>query len=667
MASQWHRPDRGVPGHKIIGRQAVLAMAAIAAGVGLCACESPFADRTDSDAYRLIAERQRAALGAQTDDRIGAGESPLQASDRMTQRVPLTVNEILPNAGVPATAPAPGTAPAPAATQDASTKPSIDALLANLPGVDLSKMPELPVFPRPTVNGKVRRLLNLDDAFNEALASNRDYKSRKEDLYLAALNVGLQRHVFEPQAFATSTVGMSGGGEVLTRPAAGTRPAGEYNDYSVALNATQSVGVQQNLPTGGQLIAQVLASTVQEIRQSVATSDANNVALSASIPLLRGAGTVAQEDLIAAERSMVYQVRDFERYRRGFLVTVASQYFSLVNQRAQIVNRFSNVRSYIFITDRSKALFEAGLTARRTTLLDVMRAAQAEYQARSSLIGAIQQYELALDQFKLLLGIPVEQPIDVAPQYLTIAPPTLSEAQAIAIALRLRLDLQSVRDRVEDSRRGVKNAGNDMLPDVNLNASVGAGSNAGSFQPRYENLNYNTNLTVNWPLDRVPQENALRAAQVGLDRAKRSVETAEQQVVTDVRSSLRAVQQQQIVLAIQKSNIELAQKRKEFSDIQFRDGKIDNRDYLDAETALLDAQNSFAKALSDLEVSVLQYLRDTDQLRVDFNGKLVLPTGVEAQPAATTASPVTTATSSPATQPDFLRIPRETQPGTQGH
>ena len=202
-----------------------------------------------------------------------------------------------------------------------------------------------------------------------------------------------------------------------------------------------------------------------------------------------------------------------------------------------------------------------------------------------------------------------------------------------------------------------------MLPDVNVNATVGAGSNAGSFKPRYENLNYNTNLTVNLPLDRVPQQNALRVAQVGLDRAKRNVESAEQQVVTDVRASLRAVLQQQIVLAIQKSNIELAQKRKEFSDIQFRDGKIDNRDYLDAETALLDAQNSFAKALSDLEVGVLQFLRDTDQLRVDFSGKLVLPTGVDAQPATTSAATQPVGPSPPLPPDTSPAIP----PATQGH
>jgi len=253
------------------------------------------------------------------------------------------------------------------------------------------------------------------------------------------------------------------------------------------------------------------------------------------------------------------------------------------------------------------------------------------------LISAIEQYDVALDRFKILLGMSVEDPIDVSPEYLTIAPPALTEAQAVDIALQLRLDLQTVRDRVEDARRGVKNADNALLPDLNVNANIGTDSTK-SFVPRYEGVNYGASMTLDLPLDRTNERVAVRTAQVSLDRAKRSVETTQSQVEADVRSSLRGVRQQQVVLAIQKSNIDLAQKRKAFSDIQFRDGKIDNRDYLDAETALLDAQNSFARALSDLEISVLQYLRDTDQLRVDFTGHLVLPAAAAGSVPATAPS-----------------------------
>jgi outer membrane protein TolC len=595
------------PGNRI---SRSLAISILACALALTACESPMRDYADAHAYSLIQQRQREALGAAADSRIGPGEIPLKDSLGMYGKVPPTFNQLPAVPDVPTSSPSTA-ASATLSAQPAATTPSVDELLKNLPGIDLTQMPELPTFPKPVASGKTRRSLSLDDAFNYALAHNRDYMSRKEDLYVSALNVALERHLFEPRFFATSGVGISGNGEA--------------SDYSAAFNASQTVGVRQRLPAGGEIVAQTLTSTIQKLRGDISQNDVGSLSISASIPLLRGAGTVAQEDLIASERTMVYEVRDFERFRRGFLVSIAVQYFSLVNQRAQIVNRFRNVKSYIFITERSKALFDAGLQTRRTTLLDVMRAAQSEYQARSSLINAIESYELSLDQFKILLGMPVAEPIDVSAQYLTIAPPTITEAQAVAIANQLRLDLQTIRDKVDDARRQSKNASNNLLPDLNLTASAGTGSGVGSVVPRYDRLNYSTGLSFEWPLDRVAERNVFRASLINLDRAKRDVQTAEDTVARDVRASLRAVRQQQVVLAIQKSNIELATKRKEFSDIQFRDGKIDNRDYLDAETALLDAQNSFALALSNLEIAVLQYLRDTDQLRVDYEGRLLLP------------------------------------------
>jgi outer membrane protein TolC len=608
------------------------ALAVVAASVALTACEGPMRDYADAQAYGLIDQRQRQTLGETSQTAIGPGEIPLRENRGMYARVPPTFNQLPQAAGGVTDPPASAPATSPSSTREANGQTagtSVDELLKNLPGIDLDKMPDLPVFPKPAASGKTRRSLSLDDAFNYALAHNREYMARKEDLYVTALNVALERHAFEPRLFAATTLGVVGNGEA--------------SDYSAAFNASQTVGVRQRLPLGGEVVAQALTSTIQQVRRSVSTANDGTVSVALSVPLLRGAGTIAQEDLISAERAMVYEVRDFERFRRGFLLAIAAQYFNLVNQRAQIINRFRNVKSYIFITERSKALFEAGMARRRTTLLDVMRAAQSEYQARSSLINAIEAYELALDRFKILLGMPVEEPIDVTSQYLTIAPPDISDAQAVEIARRLRLDLQTVRDQVDDSKRQVKNASNGLLPDLRLNAAVGMGNSQESVVPQFEQLDYSTGLTLDWPLDRVAERNAYRVALINLDRARRNVESAEDQAAGEVRSSLRGVRQQQVVLAIQKSNIELAQKRKEFSDIQFRDGEIDNRDYLEAETALLDAQNSFARALSDLQVSVLQFLRDTDQLRVDFEGRLLLPEAAarqaETRPAATATMP----------------------------
>jgi len=621
----------------------------------LAACESPFRDEADRAAYPLIDQRQREVLGTTSQTAIGGVTT---SSDRAGKgdysKIPLTTNALPPGYDTPAARAALGStppatsssSPAPAAATAATpatgpaTQPlvpetptmsnSVESLMRKLPGIDLEKMPDLPPFPRPAPVGKTRIVFSLDDCFNYALTSSRDYKTHKEDLYIAALDVTLQRHQFEPTLFAQTASSVIG--------------QGENSDYATAFNATQSVGVNQKLPYGGEVVATALASTVNQLRQVVAESTSAQIVLQANIPLLRGAGMVAQENLISSERSLIYTVRDFERFRRAFLVNVASSYFSLVNQRAQIINRYRSVNSYIFITERSQALFKAG----KQSLLDVQRAAQQELQARNDLINSLESYESSLDNFKLLMGMPTDQTLDVAPQYLNIAPPDVQEKVAIGVADQLRLDLQTMRDRVADARRQVAVATNNLLPDLEFSAqSTNASDGQRSLTPRFDNLNYSAGVTLDWPLDRVSERNSYRVSLINLDRAKRNVDTAADQVAVDVRSALRRVTQQKYLLAIQNNNIELAQKRKEFSDIQFRNGKIDNRDYLDAESALLDAQNRFAQAVSDLQVVTLQYLRDTDQLRVDNAGHLLMP-AIAAEPAT---QPATQPTPPPATQP----------------
>lgn len=601
-----------------LGRTSRWKVCALAAALVLGGCvESVFREDADRQVYRIERQRQRETLGTVSDTAIAPGQDNIRLTGEDYEKAPRTDNNIgaaTQAVGTSQATPAPASVPMTQPAGLPTTIPAGSALEQLLSGeAELkAEIPPLPEFPRQPPAGKTRRIFALDDCFHYGLAHAREYVARKEDLYLATLAVTLERHAFEPRFFAQSSVGVSG--------------AGEYSDYASALNAAQTFGVRQKLPYGGEVVATALASTVSKLRQGVTESQSAAAVLEANIPLLRGAGMVAQENLIQAERELVYEVREFERYRRAFLVSVASQYFSLVNQRAQILNRFRNVESYTFIRKRTQALFEAGRP--RVGLLDVQRAKQAELQARSDLVAVIDQYELSVDNFKLLLGMSTSEPLDIRPQYLSVSPPETDETAAMRVAEVLRLDLQTVRDRVEDARRKVKLAGNNLLPDLNLSgkASLGTDPTRKTFAVQGERLDYSAGLTLDWPLDRVAERNAYRISQINLQRAQRSVEQAQDQVTIDVRAAVRLVRQQNYQVLLQRNNIALATRRKAFADIQFRDGKIDNRDYLDAETALLDAQNRLAQAISSQQIATLAYLRDTDQLRVDAQGKLIAPT-----------------------------------------
>jgi hypothetical protein len=101
--------------------------------------------------------------------------------------------------------------------------------------------------------------------------------------------------------------------------------------------------------------------------------------------------------------------RRFEDFRREFAVRVASDYFGLLANQQSIANRKANLVTLQQLTARSQALYANG----RANYIDVQRALQEQLQAENQLVASQAGYQSSLDDFKLLLGMPVDQPLDV--------------------------------------------------------------------------------------------------------------------------------------------------------------------------------------------------------------------------------------------------------------
>src|SRR5205814_1064554 len=162
----------------------------------------------------------------------------------------------------------------------------------------------------------------------------------------------------------------------------------------------------------------------------------------------------------SSEREMVYQVRSFETFRRSFAVTVASEYFRLLTQQQSIENRRQNFESLRSLTERTQALYAAG----RLNYIDVQRALQEQLSAQNQVVDAQASYQSALDDFKLLLGMPVDQAISVVSRELDVNIPKFSAEDAVGLARQYRLDLRTTQDQIEDAQRRVAVAKNGLLP-----------------------------------------------------------------------------------------------------------------------------------------------------------------------------------------------------------
>ena len=455
----------------------------------------------------------------------------------------------------------------------------------------------------PPAPGPAPIRLDLFQALEYAVQNAPEYRAQMEDLYLAALDVTLQRHLFSPRPFLRQSLQYEGGQADV--------------NYESAMTAITRAGVRQELPYGGEVVASGLVSFVQELHGNVNEGEDAQLALTASIPLLRGAGMINLEPLISSERDLVYEVRNFEEFRRQFAVRIASQYLQLINQQEGIANRRLSFANLLNLTQRTQALYAAG----RQPYTAVQQALQSQLQTENSLVVSVERYQNAVDQFKILLGMPVTRELQIVPIELEVRVPSIAEQEAIELALRYRLDYRTARDRSDDAQRSVANAKNGLLPDLDFNADsrIGPRSGDAARDINDDTLTYSASLELDLPIDRLQERNAYRRSLISLERSQRNVSLTRDRIVSDVQESLRGIRSAEATLDIQRQGIQVAEDRLELENERLKQGTGDARNAVEAQEDLLSAQDDYDQAQANLQIAVLQFLRDTGTLRVDPN------------------------------------------------
>ncbi|MCC7205133.1 MAG: TolC family protein [Phycisphaeraceae bacterium] len=481
--------------------------------------------------------------------------------------------------------------------------------------------------------------MNLEAVLACAIARAPEYRQQKETLFLSALGLLSQQHDWGPRFFSNVNTSFQ------TVPEAG--------DHDQALSVMQDVGVRQKLPYGGEVSVRALVNYVNQLRSEVGSAQETQsgaVEVSLSIPLLRGAGESAREPLVQARRNLVYAVRDFERFRRSFLVDIASDYFAILEQAVSLANTRHQVDSLNRQARRYEALAKAG----RVAYFEVQRFQTEVLFALSNLQDQTEQYAAALDSFKLRLGMPVTESIELEPEDIPVEGLNLDALPLVRMALRSRLDLQNTEDRVEDARRQVRIARNGMLPDLDLTSTVSLPTDPSRKYGRFDldpsSGQLTAGLSLALPVDRFGELIALRSANVSLEQAQRNFDQQQSQVSLEVRQAIRQVQRDQLNLSLQQRNVELAERRER--EVILKARELGPEELISATDALLSARNRLEQARRSFRQDALRLLLATEQMRVSSEGQWVQPAAM----SDATTQPTTQPAEPPATAPATLPI-----------
>ncbi|PKL44142.1 MAG: TolC family protein [Planctomycetes bacterium HGW-Planctomycetes-1] len=494
--------------------------------------------------------------------------------------------------------------------------------------------------------------ITLMQALQIGALNSFDYQTQKENVFQSALSLELERHSFR-NTFVAQVQNLLSTDTTGDRAVSGTVTSGE-------------IGASRKFQSGAEISTSIAIDLANLLTMGGASSTGLAGEGSIAIPLLRGSGRhIVAEPLTQAERDTIYAIWNFERYKKLFAVDIASKYLSVLQQLDKIKNSEADYRSRISSAKRSRRLADAG----RIQEIEVDQAVQNELTSRQKWIAATQSYKRQLDSFKTFLGLPPDALIELDPNelknlaasmqqlidlnagenetidvnqvtsdsdllklleadYKNAGPYEIEESLATKLAFENRYDLKTADGQVYDAQRAVVVAADALGAELTFLGSANIGSrrdkigDATSDNSRFVANRgvFYTLLTIDLPLDRKRKSLEYRNSFIKLEQAVRTMQAAEDTIKTEIRNTLRDLLEARENMYIQAKAVSVAEKRVKSVNMFLEAGRAQIRDLLEAQDALLDAQNALTAAVVSYRVAELAIQRDTGVLEVDEKG-----------------------------------------------
>ncbi len=301
--------------------------------------------------------------------------------------------------------------------------------------------------------------------------------------------------------------------------------------------------------------------------------------------------------------------RNYSQSERDLIYNVTSSFFNLykIKKSTEITGEKVKQTEDSYTTAKNK--FKAGLIAEVEALqLEVDFAA-----SNDELLNARQLYEEAKNEFKLLIGLDIDEEIDVIAQ-LDYSPVDLNVEEAIKAALENRPDVLNAQADVElnklsieeiDSRRSIK---------AEINANYGINKNDNILNNIFKNFadTRNVTLTVSVPIWDWGKNNLeVQSALANYKMSEFSQENLKKQIVKEVHSTINRINSAKARVEILKKSVEVAEKSYAISVERFKSGHITSFDLSQMQLKLTDSKMNNLNAIIDYKLALADFERKT--------------------------------------------------------
>ncbi len=492
-------------------------------------------------------------------------------------------------------------------------------------------VPALPAeVPGPVIEPNAMLSLDLETAYSMALARNLDLQVGRFGIATSTVSIFQQTGQFDPllQANFQSTDTRSPSSNDL-----------QGAQVQVSRSSTFGLSLGQLLPTGTQV--QLSASTVRSETNSqfffLNPSWSSGLTFSFSQPLLQGFGTTLNRSGIVIARNLRDQdLAGFELQVMGTLRDVEYAYWDYVAARRAVAVSQQSLDLATRLLNETKERVNVGTSAP----IDIIQSESGVATRKQDVIAARNTASNAEDNLKRALGFdrPDEWTASITATEDYFIKPVHPDLQtSIETALEQRPEIIQAKLDLQRLQLNVDIARNTTLPNLNLTGRYGlAGvggvlsaqdpntgdiiTDSGGFNDSLTQIgrgdypNWAVGLTLSVPLGNNDAKAVLAQRRWELEKGRVVVTSQEQQIILQVRTAVRGLEDGAAAIDAAAAAREFAQRNLEAEQTKFANGLSTNYQVLQIQEDLAQAQLSEIRAWLDYRKAYVGYLDATATL-----------------------------------------------------
>jgi outer membrane protein TolC len=444
-------------------------------------------------------------------------------------------------------------------------------------------------------DGEFDGAMSLEEAINRALRLNRSLLDAGDRVDGSWFSIQAAAAEFELKVVPGATGGLGGGSGSSTRQNFGT-----------------CIELEKKFSTGTRVSAGPQVDWTSGIDENYRAGLGGSV----TQPLLRGFSRDANLNSVkSAEFGWRSSQRALHLARVDTVLRSTAAVYEVVRQRELVrLNEESVARLELAV---ETAVAKERLGARDS--VDRFRAEIELKQADDSLQAATQAYDDALDNLRILLDLPLDEPLAVnAPFSYSLI--MLSSESAVELALDNRVELQQAADSIRETRRAVRVAKHNILPQLDLSLNYLRYGDKRSLDEdhEYNEDAWGASLTTSSDLMRTAERAAHAQSRIAVQASERAEDVQRDEIIRQVRRELRSLERGLKRIDNQTERIQQSRGQLAVARLKFERGLASNFDVIDAETTLRQSQTELLSA-------VLDYIVGTYRLRVAVGTLLPAP------------------------------------------